>query len=158
MLLKIIRPSFIVILALLFCFSCSKSTKYGVLKGGKEPRKLTEYKKAKTYDSVQIIEVYDSLVGEIDSKEIDAPIKILKMQLPKYPEKLQRKRIEGIVELIFNLNEKGNVENIIVNKSVHPILDSICIEAVSLWRFEPITSNGEPAKIRLKQRIPFVVE
>jgi len=63
------------------------------------------------------------------------PVPIKKIA-PVYPDILKRVDIEGTVEISVLVNEKGNVDDIIMVRSI-PIVDSVCIEAAKKWKFQP---------------------
>ncbi len=61
----------------------------------------------------------------------------------------------GWVEVLFTVNEEGNVEDVLVADSSEPILDGPAIAAVSRWRFEPYMQMGRPLPVRSGVRFSF---
>lgn len=66
----------------------------------------------------------------------------------RYPATARRYGIQGTVHVAFTITEEGKIENIIVMKGVHVVLDK---EAVRLFRSmkfaKPAMLNGKPVKV-----------
>ena len=74
----------------------------------------------------------------------------------RYPAVAAKERTEGRVLLKFVVNTKGEVENIIVERSVSPELDAEAIRVVSLLpKFNPGKLNGEPVNVWFALPITF---
>ena len=54
--------------------------------------------------------------------------------------------VHGEVGLLYEVNEKGEVENVELKKSVHPVLDARAKECIQAWRFKPSTLNGKDVR------------
>ncbi len=63
---------------------------------------------------------------------------ILNKTIPKYPKGLQN---NSTVKLQFEVNPKGEIENIIIIKKSDPELEKASIDAFTKWRFNPILSQ-----------------
>jgi protein TonB len=84
------------------------------------------------------------------------PLKRTKMVMPEVPESARRKGIEGWVEVVFTVNEKGNVVDAQVrSSSPEEVFDDAALKAVRQWRFEPATENGKPVSRRSMIRLKF---
>jgi len=94
-------------------------------------------------------------VTETIRTEFDAPVTILHSELPDYPADVEHAGIQGVVNIGFVVDERGNVEAARVLESPDPRLSAVCLEAVSKWRFEPLTRQGQPVKGKFTQRFPF---
>jgi len=68
----------------------------------------------------------------------DAIIKVL----PEYPRIAWVDRIEGNVQVRFNVNSQGLVENIHIVRASHPVFETNVMDAVSRFRFHPGRQNG----------------
>jgi len=85
-----------------------------------------------------------------------APLKVLKMAPPRYPEELKKAGVEGEVEVGFSIQASGEVTNVSVARSTNPQLAQVVQLAVEQWRFERWTpSAGNPAPRRVIKRFLF---
>jgi TonB family protein len=83
-------------------------------------------------------------------------LKRTKTVLPQMPESARRKGITGWVEVVFTVNEKGNVDDAEVrNSSPEEVFDDAALKAVRAWRFEPATKDGKPVSTRTMIRLKF---
>jgi len=69
-----------------------------------------------------------------------------------------RKRAPGKVVILFIVDERGRVENPIVQSSSDPIFERPALKAVKQWRFEPGKRKGEPVQFRMRVPISFPKE
>lgn len=72
---------------------------------------------------------------------------------PSYPPELRKARIEGVVTVIFVLDESGRVEDPRVEASSRPEFEKPALEAIRKWRFRPGEKDGQP--VRTYIRIPM---
>ena len=75
---------------------------------------------------------------------IEMPVPVSELPRPKYPYMAERMGYEGTVILMVQLNEKGKVINVTVDKpSGHRILDQAAVKTGrTRWRFRPQIENG----------------
>lgn len=77
----------------------------------------------------------------------------------KYPFTARENNIQGKVYLSFIVNEEGNVENIQVTKSVHPLLDNAALKCLTKTfkknKFTPGYEDLEPVKVQYNMPINF---
>jgi protein TonB len=66
-----------------------------------------------------------------------------------------RKQTPGTVYILFVVDQRGRVENPVVQTTTNPIFDSAALSAVKQWRFEPGKRNGEAVKFRMRVPITF---
>ncbi len=90
-------------------------------------------------------------VGEIK------PPRLVKLIEPVYPEKARQAQVEGVVILEARTDEKGNVEDARILRSI-PVLDQAAIDAVKQWKYEPMTINGKPQKIVFTVTVRFMMK
>lgn len=64
-----------------------------------------------------------------------------------------RKIAPGTVYVLFVVDQRGRVENPIVQSSTDPAFEAAALAAVRQWKFEPGKRNGEP--VRFKMRVPI---
>jgi TonB family protein len=76
---------------------------------------------------------------------------------PVYPEEAKKKGIGGIVILEARASETGDVEDVIVLRSVAG-LDDAAIAAVKQWKYEPMIINGTPHKVVFTVTVRFMPE
>ena len=68
---------------------------------------------------------------------------------PEYDDEDRKKNIEGMVLLSVIVTKDGRTADIKITKSLTPGLDKQAIKAVSQWRFDPATKDGQPVAVRL---------
>ena len=62
-----------------------------------------------------------------------------------YPDVAEKQRIEGKVIVQFKVTKSGDVRNIIIKKSLHPLLDKEALRVVGLFpRWKPAQRLGTP--------------
>ena len=64
-----------------------------------------------------------------------------------------RKIAPGTVYIVFVVDQRGRVENPIVQTASDPAFEAAALAAVRQWKFEPGKRNGEPVKFRM--RVPI---
>jgi protein TonB len=95
-------------------------------------------------DGAEFVEDYDR-----------API-IVEQHPPEYPEAARAAGVQGVVELLVGVNEKGAVVEATVVTSV-PGLSRAAVEAVRTWRFRPAERGGEPVAVRIPIPVRFTL-
>lgn len=75
-----------------------------------------------------------------------------------YPYQARVKGIEGQLQLQFTVTSKGDVRNIEVTKSLHPLCDSAAIEGLRSVQFRPAERKGEAIPVRMKLPIRFELQ
>lgn len=85
--------------------------------------------------------------------ELDQRPRVLFQRMPHYPPELRRKNRQGTVYIVFMVDTDGKVINPKVDKATDPAFERSALEAVSQWRFEPGTRNGE--EVQFKMRVPI---
>jgi periplasmic protein TonB len=85
---------------------------------------------------------------------LEAPKPVRKV-LPAYPEKLRQQGIEGVVKLRVSVNQKGQVFETAVLKSLHPYLDYAASQALRRWEFEPVLLNERPVPVSFMVAVNF---
>jgi TonB family protein len=86
--------------------------------------------------------------------DVIAP-KLLSHVEPAYPKAARRELIEGVVILEAVIDASGNVTNVSVRKSVHPLIDKAAVHAVRQWRYSPAILNGRPVRVYLTVTTTF---
>jgi TonB family protein len=84
--------------------------------------------------------------------EVEKKPEILNSECPEYPNSAHKAGVEGTVVVTIVINEKGEVEEANILKSV-PGLDEAALQAAKKCKFKPARYNGEAVKVSM--RIPF---
>ncbi len=75
-----------------------------------------------------------------------APVAI-RQEVPQVPAAIVgMTRDKGILDLL--IDEQGRVTSIAMRARVHPMYDSIVMNAAREWKYKPATVNGTPVKYR----------
>jgi len=82
--------------------------------------------------------------------------KLIRQVEPEYPELARRARVQGIVILVVNVDEEGNVAEIQVTRG-HPLLKDAAVAAVKQWKYSPTLLNGEPIQVTATVTVNFVM-
>lgn len=72
---------------------------------------------------------------------------------PAYPADLRKAKVEGVVTLVFVLDETGRVEDPRVEISTRPEFEKPALDAIRKWRFSPGQKDGQPVRTHI--RIPM---
>ena len=89
---------------------------------------------------------------------LDKPLQLLNAALPGYPIKALRQRIEGKVALQFDVLADGSVSNVTVVENPYDELSAAAREAVSQWKFSPVTRNGAGATLKFAFNYRFELD
>lgn len=74
---------------------------------------------------------------------------------PGYPAELRKAKIEGVVTVLFVINEDGRVEDPRVENSSRPEFEKPALEAIRKWRFRPGTKGGQSVRTFVKKPFRF---
>ncbi len=85
------------------------------------------------------------------------PPKLVKMVQPVYPKAAKEAHIEGIVIVEAKADEKGDVIDARVLRSI-PALDQAAIDAVRQWKYEPMVIDGKPQKVVFTVTVRFTLD
>jgi protein TonB len=70
-----------------------------------------------------------------------------------FPQEMRSKSVEGVVTLIFIVDETGRVVNPRVEKASHPAFEAPALEALRQWKFEPAVKSGK--RVSCRMRVPM---
>ncbi len=87
------------------------------------------------------------------------PIPMVKIT-PEYPQTAAMRKIQGYVDVIFDVTETGATENIqIVYAEPEKIFNSAVLKAVARWKYKPKMEEGTTTKMYgVRERIRFNLE
>jgi TonB family protein len=74
---------------------------------------------------------------------------------PSYPDAAIRSRLQGVVSVRARIEATGCISDARVVRSVHPMLDTAALQAVSRWRYATTTLNGEPVPLEMTVEVTF---
>jgi len=94
--------------------------------------------------------VYDLGEGITSPKSVYTPE-------PEYCEKARKKKINGTVLITMIVLPDGKVHDVKVTQGIFPCLNEESIAAVSKWKFEPATKNGNPVAVHFKTQVTFTL-
>jgi len=69
-----------------------------------------------------------------------------------------RKKTPGTVYVLFVVDQKGRVQDPVVQKSTDPVFDKATLDAIKQWRFEPGKRKGQEVRFRMRVPITFPKE
>jgi TonB family protein len=79
--------------------------------------------------------------------------------LPEYPLIARKKNWEGVVWLLVDVSDRGEVVNLVVEKSCgYRTLDQSALQAVRQWLFTPAQNVGVPVKSQVRIPVRFQLE
>ncbi len=67
-------------------------------------------------------------------------------------------QIEGTVFLELWIDEEGNVRNVILSKSLHPVFDKVAIDGAKKLKFSPAIQRDKPVAVRYSFPVRFKLE
>lgn len=78
--------------------------------------------------------------------EVTPPV-IIRQDVPAVPGSITGlTRDKGVLE--FVIDEQGRVVSIVIRARIHPVYDSVLMNAAKDWRYRPATLNGKPVRFR----------
>jgi TonB family protein len=80
--------------------------------------------------------------------------KLIKRVEPVYPELALKKRVQGRVILMINVDEEGNVTDAKVQDG-SPVLNDAALAAVKQWKYSPTFLNGKPVPVIATVTVDF---
>jgi protein TonB len=86
--------------------------------------------------------------------DLDQKPRVIYQPSPQTNAALQ-KLTPGTVTIVFVVDQRGRVENPIVQSSTNPAFETPALAAVKQWKFEPGKRNGEPVRFRMRVPITF---
>jgi len=66
-----------------------------------------------------------------------------------------RKKAPGTVYILFIVDQRGRVENPVIQKSTDPVFEKPALAAVKQWKFEPGKRNGQAVRFRMRVPVTF---
>lgn len=66
-----------------------------------------------------------------------------------------KKKTPGTVYILFSVDERGRVQNPVVQSSTDPVFERPALAAIKKWKFEPGKKDGKPVSFRMRVPITF---
>ncbi len=107
------------------------------------------------FDSFDNIGDYALVYRPGQSSRLDRPPVRISGEAPKYATAAAKDGVRGRVEVRFYIDENGAVRLPAVSASANPYLAEQAVEALRNWKFEPVTSRGQPVLITATQEFNF---
>jgi len=89
-------------------------------------------------------------LGDIDQKP-----RVIYQSVPPYPADMRGRKVEGLVSVIFVVDETGKVTNPRVESSSHKAFERPALDAVKQWKFEPAIKGGQRVACKMRAPIRF---
>jgi len=81
-----------------------------------------------------------------DDPNVRPPV-VIKQDIPNLPQPLlAMAKPRGLLELV--IDEQGRVIAMTMRTSVHPMYDTLVLDAAKDWKYQPARYNGEPVRFR----------
>jgi len=98
-------------------------------------------------------------VGEeaFDVSDLEKRPEPVSQVAPNYPAELRKAKVEGVVTLVFVLDESGRVEDPRVENSSRPEFEKPALEAIRRWRFSPGMKDGQAVRTYIRVPMRFRV-
>ena len=97
-------------------------------------------------------------VDASQSGEHDTDRKPLLTIIPDYPKVARRDRIEGEVQVCFDVTRDGRTRRIAVRKSTHRVFEKPAIRAVRASTYEPLPRDASMSGIKACRTFRFTLE
>ena len=92
--------------------------------------------------------------GLFSAADLDQRPRALYQPSPVLTDRIRRKA-PGEATVLFIVDQKGRVQNPIVQSSTDPVFDRPALATVKQWRFEPGKRNGQAVRFRMKVDVVF---
>ncbi len=90
-----------------------------------------------------------------ETKEPAVPVRTVS---PDYPDNLRRAGVSGVVVLLVDIDDQGNVVSVAVDRASHTDLEKPAMTALKKWRFKPARQDGNPVASKLTIPIKFNIQ
>ncbi len=92
---------------------------------------------------------------KLEAKETYREPELIRSVTPVYPFGFVKTKVETTVELVIEIDEKGNVSEANVLKAAHASFGNAALEAVRKWKYKPAMRNGKAVRVRRVQPVYF---
>ena len=127
------------------------STNEAAIKKGNTVAKTPDNKKLRKDDE-------DSIPIPTDEFLITSMPAVLEEIRPQYPEEAKKQGIQGKVIFEIIVDNKGNVRQAVLTKSLGDAFDLAAKEAIMRFKFRPAMMDKQAVAVKIKYAINFVLE
>ena len=78
--------------------------------------------------------------------------------IPEYPEQARRERVEGEVQVCFEITREGRTRRVAVRKSTHRVFEKPARQAVKQSTYAPLPDDAELPVIKACRTFRFTLE
>ena len=75
----------------------------------------------------------------------------------EYPKHARQAGIEGIVEVVFNVDEYGRVHDPVIVRGIGGGCDKAVLKAIAVQRYKPGKKAGKISSFRIKETVQFIL-
>jgi protein TonB len=108
-------------------------------------------------DIKSLTAVTDAAQEAFDVSDLEKRPEPTSQVAPAYPSELRKAKVEGVVTLVFVLDETGRVEDPRVENSSRPEFEKPALDAIRKWRFSPGMKEGQPVRTYIRVPMRFRV-
>ncbi|MCY2926030.1 MAG: energy transducer TonB [Planctomycetota bacterium] len=90
-----------------------------------------------------------------DMSDIDQKPRAVFQASPTYPAEMRGRKIEGVVSVLFVVDETGKVARQRVDKSNNEAFEKPALDAVKQWKFEPAVKGGKRVACKMRVSLRF---
>lgn len=94
-------------------------------------------------------------LGPVLRAETTEPPVPVRTVAPEYPGALRRSGVSGIVTVICLIDEKGDVQEVTLEKSSDEAFTQPALDAVKKWKFKPAKRDGVAVAIKVSIPVRF---
>ena len=80
---------------------------------------------------------------------------VLYREEPDYSDEARKARLQGVVTIYIEVNERGLPQNLRILRPLGMGLDEKAIEAVRRWKFEPAMKDGRAVAVQVYVEVNF---
>ncbi len=84
-----------------------------------------------------------------------APPRVLNQHEPEFSEEARQAKYQGVITLSLVVDESGNVGDLQIVRPLGLGLDEKAVNAVSDWKFQPATKDGQPVPVQIAVEVDF---
>lgn len=100
------------------------------------------------------LQAQDRQVHRVSEPGVKAPRVLYKVD-PNYTAEAKNAKVEGTVVVDLEVHPDGRAHNLKIAQTLDPGLDQSALDAISAWRFQPATKNGQLIAVKATIEIHF---